>query len=104
LDIQWKEELYGIDFINSLEEKEKNTTVRNVRLMIVALKKPKISYEEALALPVNEFMELYVGFVEKYKKSLFRKVSSHVVKKSGLQFVKEEDFVKEKQIEFSTVR
>ena len=112
MEVEWKEELYGIDFVNALEEDRKDAIIGNLRLMLVAMKKPKFTYEQLLALPINDFMMLYIEFKEKYRESLFKEapelkipqaLRNPKVKKPGFQFVKEEDFVK-KGIEFSKVK
>lgn len=107
VDVEWKEELYGIDFINALEKERVDVIIGNIRLMLVAMKTPKLTYEELLALPINDFMELYIGFKEKYKESLFKGASALKIpkklKKPGIQFVKEEDYIKENEIQFSEV-
>lgn len=108
MEIEWKEDLYGIDFINSLKKENQANVVRNIRLMVVALKKPTYTYEELLGLPIQDFMEFYIGFIRKYKKSLFAgekepKIPG-VLQKVGYQFATEQEYVKEGEIEFSEVK
>ena len=102
VDVEWKEELYGIDFVNAIEKEKVGAIVGNIRLMLVAMKTPKLTYEEVLALPITDFMALYIGFKEKYKESLFKGTPNLKVPKTlknpGIQFVKEGE------IEFSEVK
>ena len=91
--IEFKEDLIGLDFINSRPEKERVKMIIDVRLIAVALKNPKLTYEDIIALSVNDFLEIYIRFKKKY---IFNPIKVPE-KKKGFQFIKESD------IEFSEV-
>ncbi|KKM92907.1 hypothetical protein LCGC14_1213750 [marine sediment metagenome] len=52
----------------ALPEEFKEGFISQLRLLLVALKKPKLSYEELISLPLKEFGVMFGKFVIKYKK------------------------------------
>jgi len=94
-EIEFKEELIGLDFINSRPEEDRTKIIADVRLIAIALKNPKLTYEDLIAIPINDFLEIYIQFKRKYP---FNEVKVPIEKKKGFQFVKESD------IKFSKVK
>lgn len=92
--IEFKDDLIGLDFINSRPEEERAKMIGEIRLIAIALKNPKLTYEDLIALQINDFLEIYLRYKKKYS---FNQVKTPE-KKKGFQFVKESD------IEFSKVK
>ena len=92
-EIEFKEDLIGLDFINSRPDEARGNIIAETRLIAVALKNPQLTYEDIIALPINDFLEIYLRFKKKYPLNQVKTPE----KKKGFQFVKESD------IEFSKV-
>ena len=106
---KFKENLVGLDFINSRPKTERPKLIAEMRLMAIAMTDPKLEYEEIIALPLNTFLEYLLSYREKYKK-MYEKIAVNKGEKPGLQFAKEEDYTEVAKgegkggIHFSTVK
>ena len=106
---EFKEELIGLDFINSRPELERPRLIAEIRLMAVVMTNPKMEYEDIIALPLDTFLTYLLSYRKAYK-SIYERIASNTEQKSGFQFAKEEDYVKTAEgkasegIRFSSVK
>ena len=52
----------------ALPKEFKGGFINQLRLMLVALRKPKLDYEELISLPLEKFGAMFGKFVGKFKK------------------------------------
>ena len=69
-DIVFKEELTGLDYLLSLDNKKRVIMVEELRICSVALKNPRLTYEELISLPIGDFIRVFMKYTEKYTKKV----------------------------------
>ncbi len=69
-DIVFKEEITGLDYIMSLDKIKKEVVIEQLRILCVILKEPKLSYEELLALNLDDFNKILTKYMARKNRDL----------------------------------